>query len=107
MYQRSLTSLRGMPLGVGYQSESPGSATNFFQWGELERFCERKANTDADGLNNMELDIMKNMVYDPMMFPTEVSPAAEKGIHNACKFTATYLAPVLDSNTDLEPASQH
>ncbi|KAG6612814.1 putative carbohydrate esterase [Phytophthora cinnamomi] len=71
----------------------------FLQWGDLERFYEQglrfKAKADAEGVTNMEMDILKNIVHDPVMFPTAVSPAAEKGIRHACEFAAKHLAPVL------------
>ncbi|RLN59791.1 hypothetical protein BBP00_00006323 [Phytophthora kernoviae] len=73
----------------------------FLQWGTLERFYEQglrfKAKADAEGVTNMELDILENIVHDPVMFPTAVSPAAEKGIHHGCEFTARYLARVLSA----------
>jgi hypothetical protein len=40
------------------------------------------------------------------MFPTAVSPAAEKAITSACAFAAKYLAPVLGACTDPEPEPQ-
>jgi acetyl esterase/lipase len=71
----------------------------FLQWGDQERFYEQglrfKAKADAEGVTNMELDVLKNIVHDPVMFPTAVSPAAEKAITSACAFAAKYLAPVL------------
>ncbi|KAF4322190.1 hypothetical protein BBO99_00002086 [Phytophthora kernoviae] len=79
----------------------------FLQWGTLERFYEQglrfKAKADAEGVTNMELDILENIVHDPVMFPTAVSPAAEKGIHHGCEFAARYLAPVLRASSDPEP----
>ncbi|KAF4037104.1 alpha/beta hydrolase fold [Phytophthora infestans] len=78
----------------------------FLQWGDMERFYEQglrfKAKADAEGVTNMEVDILKNIVHDPVMFPTAVSPAAEKGIQNACEFAAKHLVPVLRAN-DPEP----
>ncbi|KAG6612608.1 putative carbohydrate esterase [Phytophthora cinnamomi] len=73
----------------------------FLQWGDLERFYQQglrfKAKADAEGVTNMEMDILKNMVHDPVMLPTAISPDAEKGIRNGCAFAAKYLAPVLRS----------
>ncbi|KAG6612627.1 Carbohydrate esterase [Phytophthora cinnamomi] len=71
----------------------------FVQFGTLERFYEQglrfKANADAQGVTNMELDLLKNIAHDPVMFPTAVSPAAEGAIRNACAFAAKHLAPIL------------
>ncbi|KAL4110719.1 hypothetical protein PRIC1_002409 [Phytophthora ramorum] len=79
----------------------------FVQWGELERFYEQglrfKAKAEAEGVTNMEFDILKNIVHDPVMFPTAVSPAAEKGITHACEFAVRHLAPVLRAGADPEP----
>ncbi|KAJ8566303.1 hypothetical protein ON010_g6823 [Phytophthora cinnamomi] len=84
----------------------------FLQWGDLERFYQQglrfKAKADAEGVTNMEMDILKNIVHDPVMFPTAVSPAAEKGIRHACEFAAKHLAPVVrsdsvDPETELQP----
>ncbi|KAJ8566301.1 hypothetical protein ON010_g6824 [Phytophthora cinnamomi] len=73
----------------------------FLQYGDLERLIEQglrfKAKADAEGVTNMEMDILKNMVHDPVMLPTAISPDAEKGIRNGCAFAAKYLAPVLRS----------
>ncbi|GMF54454.1 unnamed protein product [Phytophthora fragariaefolia] len=81
----------------------------FLQWGDQERFYEQglrfKAKADAEGVSNMELDILKNIVHDPVMFPTTVCPAAEKGIRHACEFAAKHLAPVL-LNYEPEPELQ-
>ncbi|KAL4138717.1 hypothetical protein PRIC2_002221 [Phytophthora ramorum] len=80
---------------------------HFVQWGELERFYEQglrfKAKAEAEGVTNMEFDILKNIVHDPVMFPTAVSPAAEKGITHACEFAVRHLAPVLRAGADPEP----
>ncbi|OWY93325.1 Carbohydrate esterase, partial [Phytophthora megakarya] len=42
----------------------------FLQWGDLERFYEQglrfKAKADAEGVTNIELDVLKNMVHDPV-----------------------------------------
>ncbi|KAL4138718.1 hypothetical protein PRIC2_002222 [Phytophthora ramorum] len=71
----------------------------FVQFGTLERFYEQglrfKANADAQGVTNMELDLLENIVHDAVMLPTAVSPAAEGAIRNACAFAAKYLAPIL------------
>ncbi|KAE8956766.1 hypothetical protein PR003_g32661, partial [Phytophthora rubi] len=73
----------------------------FLQWGDLERLFEQglrfKAKADAEGVTNMELDVLRNMVHDPVMLPTVVSPDAERGIRNGCAFAAKHLAPVLRS----------
>ncbi|GMF41673.1 unnamed protein product [Phytophthora lilii] len=48
----------------------------FVQFGTLERFYEQglrfKANADAQGVTTMELDLLENIVHDPMMLPTAV-----------------------------------
>ncbi|EGZ20121.1 hypothetical protein PHYSODRAFT_245874 [Phytophthora sojae] len=84
----------------------------FLQWGELERFYEQgmrfKAKAEAEGATNMEFDVLQNMVHDPVMFPTAVSPAAEKGIWNGCVFAAKHLANALRSvSFDPEPEPRH
>ncbi|KAE9156800.1 hypothetical protein PF005_g33079, partial [Phytophthora fragariae] len=66
----------------------------FVQFGTLERFYEQGlANADAQGVTNMELDLLENIAHDPVMLPTAVSPAAEGAIRNACEFAAKHLAP--------------
>jgi acetyl esterase/lipase len=71
----------------------------FVQFGTLERFYEQglrfKANADAQGVTNMELDLLENIVHDAVMLPTAVSPAAEGAIRNSCAFAAKHLAPTL------------
>ncbi|KAE8891077.1 hypothetical protein PF003_g24849 [Phytophthora fragariae] len=68
----------------------------FVQFGTLERFYEQGlANADAQGVTNMELDLLENIAHDPVMLPTAVSPAAEGAIRNACEFAAKHLAPIL------------
>ncbi|KAH7482206.1 Esterase [Phytophthora ramorum] len=78
----------------------------FLQWGDLERFYEQglrfKAKAEAEGVRNMEFDILKNMVHDPVMFPTAVSPAAEKAITHACEFAAKHLVTVLRAGAGAE-----
>ncbi|EGZ26235.1 hypothetical protein PHYSODRAFT_327149 [Phytophthora sojae] len=64
----------------------------FVQFGTLERFYEQGLRL---GVTNMELDLLENIVHDPVMFPTAVSPAAEGAIRNACAFAAKHLAPIL------------
>ncbi|KAL4128879.1 hypothetical protein PRIC2_007859 [Phytophthora ramorum] len=75
-------------------------------WGDLERFYEQglrfKAKAEAEGVRNMEFDILKNMVHDPVMFPTAVSPAAEKAITHACEFAAKHLVTVLRAGAGAE-----
>ncbi|RLN86535.1 hypothetical protein BBJ28_00016161 [Nothophytophthora sp. Chile5] len=71
----------------------------FLQWGSLERFYEQglrfKAKADAEGVTNMELDVLHNFAHDPVMFPTAISPAAEKAIRHGCEFAAKQAARVL------------
>ncbi|RLN86537.1 hypothetical protein BBJ28_00016162 [Nothophytophthora sp. Chile5] len=71
----------------------------FLQWGSLERFYEQglrfKAKADAEGVTNMELDVLHNFAHDPVMFPTAISPAAEKGIRHGCEFAAKHAARVI------------
>ncbi|EGZ26220.1 hypothetical protein PHYSODRAFT_486278 [Phytophthora sojae] len=74
----------------------------FLQFGDLERLFEQglrfKAKADAEGVTNMEFDVLKNMVHDPVMLPTVVSPGAEKGIRNGCAFAAKHVALLLRSD---------
>ncbi|RLN14367.1 hypothetical protein BBJ28_00016187 [Nothophytophthora sp. Chile5] len=71
----------------------------FLQWGSLERFYQQglrfKAKADAEGVTNIELDVLPNIVHDPVMFPSAVSPAAEKAILHGCEFAAKQAARVL------------
>jgi len=109
-YLRSLTDPEQRRLASAISKNLRDLPPIFLQWGELERFYEQglrfKATADAQGVTNMELDILKSMVHDSVMFPTAVSPAAEKGIRHACEFAANHLAPILRSRLDPEPEPQ-
>ncbi|KAG1707414.1 hypothetical protein DVH05_026618 [Phytophthora capsici] len=71
----------------------------FVQFGTVERFYEQglrfKEAADAQGVTNMELDLLENIPHDPVMLPTMVSPAAEGAIRTACAFAAKHLATIL------------
>ncbi|KAG7376452.1 hypothetical protein PHYPSEUDO_013396 [Phytophthora pseudosyringae] len=76
-----------------------GLPPTFVQFGTVERFYEQglrfKANADAQGVTNMELDLLENIPHDSVMLPTMVSPAAEGAIRNACAFAAKHVALIL------------
>ncbi|KAG6612485.1 putative carbohydrate esterase [Phytophthora cinnamomi] len=107
-YLRSVTDPEKRRLASAINQSLRDLPPIFLQWGKLERFYEQglrfKVKADAEGVTNMELDILKNMVHDPVMLPTAVSPAAEKGIRNGCAFAAKHLANALRlRSVDPEP----
>ncbi|KAJ8575711.1 hypothetical protein ON010_g3503 [Phytophthora cinnamomi] len=107
-YLRSVTDPEKRQLASAINQSLRDLPPIFLQWGKLEGFHEQglrfKVKADAEGVTNMELDILKNMVHDPVMLPTAVSPAAEKGIRNGCAFAAKHLANALRlRSVDPEP----
>lgn len=72
----------------------------FFQFGELEVYREYgerlMAKAEAEGVTNMEMDVLKFMPHDCVMFPTAVMPFAVEAIQHACEFAAKRVATARD-----------
>ncbi|KAJ8576246.1 hypothetical protein ON010_g2965 [Phytophthora cinnamomi] len=80
----------------------------FLQWGSLERFCKQgmrlKAKADAEGVTNIEVDILPNIVHDPVMFPSAVCPAMNTSVQHGLFHSLTKVdaIPFAKQNEEVE-----
>jgi acetyl esterase/lipase len=68
----------------------------YFQFGELESYVPDGKRlmvlAKAEGVTTMEMEVLKCMPHDCVMFPTAVLPFAIEAVQHACEFAAKVVA---------------